>query len=41
MADQEKVKGEGIELDDEVLEDVSGGESLDDNNNVNNNNPPQ
>jgi len=37
MADQEKVKGEGIELDDEVLEDVSGGEALDDNNNNNNN----
>jgi hypothetical protein len=29
MADEEKVKGEieGVELDDEVLEDVSGGEN--------------
>lgn len=39
MADEEKVKGENqdVELDDEVLEDVSGGESVDDNNNNNNN----
>jgi hypothetical protein len=39
MADEEKVKREndGVELDDEVLEDVSGGE--DETNNNNNNNP--
>lgn len=37
MADQEKY--EGIELDDDVLEDVSGGGELDSNNNNNNNNP--
>jgi len=34
MAD--KVKGENVDLDDEVLEDVSGGETTDDNNNNNN-----
>lgn len=43
MADEEKVKreNEGIDLDDEVLEDVSGGaglEETDANNNNNNNN---
>lgn len=39
MANEEKVKGEdqGVDLDDEVLEDVSGGESTNDN--INNNNP--
>jgi hypothetical protein len=37
MSDQEKAKGE-VDLDDEVLEDVSGGgDTLDDNNNNNNN----
>lgn len=43
MADDEKVKREieGVELDDEILEDVSGGgDTLDDNNNNNNNNKP-
>ena len=39
MADDEKVKGEGVELDDEILEDVSGGVADDNNNNNNNNNP--
>lgn len=38
MADQEKY--EGIELDDDVLEDVSGGGNLEDTNNNNNNNNP-
>lgn len=39
MADEEKVMGEneGVELDDQVLEDVSGGDSTDGNNNNNNN----
>lgn len=38
MSDKENVKGEDIELNDDVLEDVSGGaEQLDDNNNNNNN----
>ena len=38
MADQEKIKGEneGVELDDDVLEDVSGGDTTDNNNNNNN-----
>lgn len=43
MADEEKVKrgNQDVELDDEVLEDVSGGgDTIDDNNNNNNNNPP-
>lgn len=39
MADQEKVKreDEGVDLDDQVLEDVSGG-AVDEVNNINNNN---
>jgi len=39
MADDKRAI-DGVELDDEVLEDVSGG-LVDDNNNNNNNNPPQ
>jgi hypothetical protein len=35
MADKENVKGENVELDDDVLEDVSGGEGTNDN--INNN----
>lgn len=37
MEDKEKVAGnnEGVELNDDVLEDVSGGENPDDNNNNN------
>jgi hypothetical protein len=35
MANEEKVKGEGVDLDDDVLEDVSGGAAESGNNNNN------